>query len=691
MAESTSPYPSPYSSPWHAGEISMQQRLGVHGRMREVGSRVIRDFMPDQHRTFYGQLPIMLLGSVDDHGAVWAGLLHGRPGFATSPDPRSLKFRTARSADDPALASLTAGSSVGMLGIELHTRRRNRVNGVVTDMTPDSLGVRVEHAFGNCPQYIQLRDTEVVVAATSTMQSTIINGALDEAARMIIGAADTFFVASYVDPDGDTTRRQVDVSHRGGKPGFVRIEGDQLTIPDFAGNLHFNTLGNLLVNPRAGLLFIDFDSGDVLHLTGTTEICFDGPEVAAFQGAERLWKFNVTGMVRRSGALPFQWKLREISPNSLITGSWEQAAASQQAAALGDVWRPFRVTRIIDEAHAIRSFYLQPADGHAKPAYIAGQHIPIRIKPPSGDAHLIRTYTLSSAPADDDLRISVKREGLVSNWLHDHVRPGDHLEFRTPRGAFVVDTTPKRPLVLLGAGVGMTPLISMLRHLIWEGRRTRGMRPTWLVQAARTAQSRPFDKEIHALAEIAGDALSITRVLSAPEVESAGSRTHEVTGRVSIELLKDLLPFDDYDFMICGPGAFVQALYDDLRDMRIADDRISTEAFGPSTLQRRFDVKPAIAVTEASSVAVPVRFLRSQVDSRWEPGSTTLLELAEAHGLTPDYSCRGGSCGTCVTRLLKGKVRHLVTGVEVEGPEDVLICSMQPAANGIQDSIELDL
>ena len=90
-------------------------------------------------------------------------------------------------------------------------------------------------------------------------------------------------------------------------------------------------------------------------------------------------------------------------------------------------------------------------------------------------------------------------------------------------------------------------------------------------------------------------------------------------------------------------------------------------------------------------MAVPVRFLRSQVDSRWEPGSATLLELAEAHGLTPDYSCRGGSCGTCVTRLLKGKVRHLLTGVEVEGPEDVLICSMQPAASGILESIELDL
>lgn len=190
-------------SPWHAGEIRIQQRLGVHGRMREVGSRVIRDFMPDQHRTFYGQLPFMLLGSVNEQGAVWAGLLHGRPGFAGSPDAKSLTFRTARSGEDPALASLAPGSSVGMLGIELHTRRRNRVNGVVSAMTPEVLEVRVEHAFGNCPQYIQLRDTEVVVAASATTQVVTTRIALDEAARSVIRAADTFFVASYVDPDGD--------------------------------------------------------------------------------------------------------------------------------------------------------------------------------------------------------------------------------------------------------------------------------------------------------------------------------------------------------------------------------------------------------------------------------------------------------------------------------------------------------
>jgi ferredoxin-NADP reductase len=221
--------------------------------------------------------------------------------------------------------------------------------------------------------------------------------------------------------------------------------------------------------------------------------------------------------------------------------------------------------------------------------------------------------------------------------------------------------------------------------------RTRGMRPVWLIQAARNAEDRPFDKEIHALAGVAGDALSVTRVLSSPAPEAAGSLRHEVTGRVSVELLKDLLPFDDFDFMICGPGGFVQSLYDGLRGMRIPDDRIHAEAFGPATLRRHLDESVPGVSAEAPTSPVSVRFVRSGIDVQWQPGSGTLLELAESSGLHPEFSCRGGSCGICVTRLNRGKVRHIQSNAAFTAPDDVLICSMQPAANGGSDAIELDL
>ena len=218
----------------------------------------------------------------------WASILEGRPGFAHSPEPGLLQFSSLPAADDP--AQLSDGAAIGLLGIELHTRRRNRINGRIGAMTASGFAVTVEQSYGNCPQYIQLRQFRSVPLADPATRIAQHLNELDDAAKAMIAGADTFFVASYVDVDG---QRSVDVSHRGGQSGFVQVEGNRLTIPDFAGNLFFNTLGNLLVNPRAGLLFIDFNSGDLLHLSGRTEIILEGPQVEAFQGAERLWTFHV--------------------------------------------------------------------------------------------------------------------------------------------------------------------------------------------------------------------------------------------------------------------------------------------------------------------------------------------------------------------------------------------------------------
>lgn len=381
-------------SPWHAGEKQLQAHVGIAERMEVLGRKVIRREMPDQHRTFYEQLPFMLYGAVDADGNPWASILEGPPGFAHSPTPGALQFRSLPGADDP--AQLTEGAAIGLLGIELHTRRRNRLNGRVGAMTASGFDVAVEQSFGNCPQYIQLRQfRSVPLADPSTRIAQHLNG-LDEAAKTLIAGADTFFVASYVDVDG---QRSVDVSHRGGQAGFVQVEGNRLTIPDFAGNLFFNTLGNLLLNPRAGLLFIDFNSGDLLHLSGRTEVILEDPQVEAFQGAERLWTVEVESVVRRPAALALRWRFDGVSPTSLLTGTWAQANARLQAQALGDRWRPLRVVRIEAESHNIRSIYLEPADGAGLPVFQAGQHLPLRFN--IADEVHIRTYSLSSAPSDD--------------------------------------------------------------------------------------------------------------------------------------------------------------------------------------------------------------------------------------------------------------------------------------------------
>ena len=234
-------------SPWHAGERQMQASAGAAERMDMIGAKVIRDHLPEQHRGFYPLLPYLLLGVVDAHGMPWATMIEGAPGFAHSPDPHTLQIDSLPGTGDPARSALHPGAAVGLLGIDLDTRRRNRLNGRVGALDHEGFAVDVVQSFGNCPKYIQLRPVDGVARKPGDVVER--SNCLDDAACAMIRNADTFFVASYVDIGGE---RSVDVSHRGGNRGFVRVEGNVLTIPDFAGNLFFNTLGNLHANPEIG-------------------------------------------------------------------------------------------------------------------------------------------------------------------------------------------------------------------------------------------------------------------------------------------------------------------------------------------------------------------------------------------------------------------------------------------------------
>lgn len=286
---------------FHEGERALQERAGVGGRMADVGPRVIRDFMPDQHRDFFAQLPFLIVGSTDGGGQAWASLLAGQPGFAGSPDPRRLTVHARPLPGSPLAAQLRPGAPLGLLGIEAHTRRRNRMNGVVDRVDADGFDVCVEQSFGNCPKYIRTRQAFFLDDAATPGEVERLAG-LDAPARAQVAAADTLFIASRHPASG------VDVSHRGGAPGFVRVDDERtLTLPDYAGNFFFNTLGNLQVDPRAGLLFIDFERGDLLHVAATAALIRDGAELAAFDGAQRLLRLTVDQVVRVTGGLPLAW------------------------------------------------------------------------------------------------------------------------------------------------------------------------------------------------------------------------------------------------------------------------------------------------------------------------------------------------------------------------------------------------
>ncbi|MEY4765683.1 MAG: hypothetical protein RI907_2356 [Pseudomonadota bacterium] len=294
------------AAPFHPGEWLAQSRAGVRERAEASGRRFIRTHMPEQHRDFFAQLPFIAIGALDRAGQPWASLLMGAPGFMQAPDDQRLQVHALPAPDDPLHGALREGCAVGLLGIELDTRRRNRVNGTLIDLAPQGFALAVSQSFGNCPKYIQPR-TLALQAPPPPAPAVRTARHLDARDVAQIQAADTFFIATHANVPDRPRASGADVSHRGGPPGFVMIEADDTLLwPDFMGNGMFNTLGNLQVNPAAGLLFPDFVAGDLLHLAGRSEVIWADERMAYIAGAERLVRFRVDRVRRRPQAWPWR-------------------------------------------------------------------------------------------------------------------------------------------------------------------------------------------------------------------------------------------------------------------------------------------------------------------------------------------------------------------------------------------------
>jgi ferredoxin-NADP reductase/predicted pyridoxine 5'-phosphate oxidase superfamily flavin-nucleotide-binding protein len=669
------------ASPFHADELVAQRLAGVDSQADSSGRRGIRRYMPDQHREFYAQQPFMIFGGVDASGQPWATVRVGEPGFVSSPDARTLRIDGGALPGDPLDGRWQTGALIGGLGIQPHTRRRNRINGVVTAVDGGMVTLEVSQSFGNCAKYIQgRRPTFIERAADAARAPQEIAMQLNDADRALLSRADTFYIASANMADDAGFARGVDVSHRGGAPGFVCIDdAATLTTPDFSGNKFFNTIGNLLHDPRAGLLFIDFATGDLLYLAVLAEIVWEGPELAAFEGAERLVRFHVQEVRRSKGMLPFRWSDVEYAP---------QFAAAVRKQVAASPWHKLKVAAVVEETPSIRSFYFESTDGAPLAAYQPGQYLPIRIHADGHDAPLTRTYTLSDVHDPRRYRISVKREGVASNWLHDHLAAGMEIEAMTPRGAFVYDAASPRPAVFISAGIGITPMIAMLHHDLQAraGGATHA-KPVFFFHGARSDRERPFSAH---LKEIAARSPFVSMHLFDSTASAPVDGVNR--GRVSIAELKRALPFDDYDFYLCGPEQFMRDLYEGLRALNVADERIRFEAFGPASVKRTPAVQMAEhAATEDSKGGAQVTFARSQRTVQWLPKHGSLLEFAEKNGIEAQSSCRSGMCGTCSTKVLSGEFAY-DGSVEAEvGNGCALICMAHPVVEGKSANLTLDL
>jgi hypothetical protein len=298
---------------WHPGEVAAQKRAGSFELMQGIGPRVMHDFIPDQHREFYARLPLAFLGAEDLSGRLWATALFGEPGFISTPDPVTLRLSASLSRADPLTDALRAGREVGMLGIDLATRRRNRLNGTVVTADTQQISLSVKQSFGNCPKYIQLRERQPNPGYGTFLAHDFVR--FDPCLKGFLSASDTFFIASQYQDGERGNNRGIDLSHRGGMPGFVHVADERtLLIPDYSGNNFFNTVGNLMRDPRAALLFCDFAQGDLLHLSGLAQVIWREDEALPFEDVDRMIRFSLEQGRLVENAMPYLYGPAEYSP-----------------------------------------------------------------------------------------------------------------------------------------------------------------------------------------------------------------------------------------------------------------------------------------------------------------------------------------------------------------------------------------
>lgn len=256
-------------SPFHAGELEAQSRVGITNLAKRVGS-FIRDFLPEQHRSFHISLPFLIASSADQSGNIWVTIIEGEEGGIASPDERHIQISARLRVDDPLVSSFDNGSEVGVLGIDFETRRRNRFNGYLTPMDK-GYSIEIKQSFGNCPKYINQK--KWLKFPGSTCSHALKTNVLTSSQIVMINHSDTLFIGSGQLNKLEDSTSGFDASHRGGHAGFVRvINNAQLQIPDYSGNNFFNTIGNLIENPKIGLLFVDFETGKLLHISGQATI-----------------------------------------------------------------------------------------------------------------------------------------------------------------------------------------------------------------------------------------------------------------------------------------------------------------------------------------------------------------------------------------------------------------------------------
>lgn len=358
-------------------------------------------------------------------------------------------------------------------------------------------------------------------------------------------------------------------------------------------------------------------------------------------------------------------------------------------------FRKFELTDKVPEAEGICSFYLKPHDGKPLPPFEPGQYLTFQLRIPDQNKPVVRCYSLSDAPTRRDYyRVTIKKlppprdkpeapSGLSSSYFHDTLQPGDILDVRAPNGHFYLDRTKDTPVVLIGGGVGLTPMLSMLNTIYDSG----STREVWFFYGVRHGGEHAMKAHLKAVADAAPN-IHVVACYSEPRPEDREGEDYHHAGHVSVDLMRRMLGAPNYEFYICGPPPMMSIITEGLEAWGVPESAINFEAFGPATVKKKTPQPEAEAGggAAAEQAGVEVQFARSGKTVTWKPDVGSLLDLAEANGVTIDFGCRAGNCGTCLTALKSGEVDYLSEpGVPPERGS-CLSCIAVPKKNVVLDA-----
>lgn len=354
-------------------------------------------------------------------------------------------------------------------------------------------------------------------------------------------------------------------------------------------------------------------------------------------------------------------------------------------------YRKFRVGKKVQEADGVASLYLFPHDKKRLPIFRPGQYLTFRFQLPGDDSsnvdQVIRCYSLSDAPCEQHFRITVKRvpavqgtnhpPGRISNYVQDHVKVGDILDVQAPRGDFALDPHGTNPVVLVGGGVGVTPVLCMLNAIV----QAESSRDVWFFYAVRNGGDHIMRDHLQKLADSHPN-IHLVVCYSAPtDADKAGSVQYRA-GYVDVDLIREHIKVCNFDFYVCGPPQMMESLIPALEEWGVAKDRIHTEAFGPAAAKPKAKVSAAVA----SKAKITVQFSKSGKQAVWDDSVSSLLDLALENGVRIDSGCRAGSCGTCLVAVKQGQIESEFEPDAECGDGSCLTCISTPVGDVVLDA-----